>query len=148
MAAPQSFKNHAKIDPVFHYVLTPLLFLNFLFSFVILFHSYSDHLYLALWWVVLSFILLLAIANTRRYTLAVQDRLIRLEELLRLTALLPAEEHALISTFTTRQLIALRFASDGELPALARRTLAEISSPNRSNRPSPSGAPTSSASKL
>jgi hypothetical protein len=54
-----------------------------------------------------------------------QDRIIRLEEKLRFAALLPPELLARSQALTVRQIIGLRFASDGELPALVKRALDE-----------------------
>jgi hypothetical protein len=61
----------------------------------------------------------------RAFPLGVQDRVIRLEERLRLERLLPGDLKARIGDFTTNQLVGLRFASDEELPGLARRVLDE-----------------------
>ena len=131
MPKPQSYTNHAMVDPLFHYVLIPLLMLNLIFSFVIYFQFRHQHPFLALWWIVLSIAFVLMVLKTRIYTLRVQDRVIRLEERARLAALLPAAEQFAIPSFTTPQLIALRFASDAELPALARRALSENLAPKQ-----------------
>jgi hypothetical protein len=64
-------------------------------------------------------------AFSRRFALTVQDRVIRLEMRLKLAALLPAEMRSRIPEFTVAQLASLRFASDAELPALARKVLDE-----------------------
>ena len=61
----------------------------------------------------------------RRFALTVQDRVIRLEERLRFERLLPGDLKPRIGEFTVDQLIALRFAGDAELPALARKVLDE-----------------------
>ncbi len=125
MPAPQSFKNHAKVDPLYHFVIAPLLLVNWIFSFVIYARHHLQHPHLAGWWVIVSLLLLLLAAKVRMYSLAVQDRVIRLEERLRLMALLPAAEHGAVHTLSMSQLIALRFASDEELPILMRRALTE-----------------------
>ena len=71
------------------------------------------------------------IAISRLYITALQDRIIRLEERLRLKELLPATRHVEIPQLTTRQLVALRFASDHEVPALVTRTLDESLTPKQ-----------------
>jgi hypothetical protein len=125
MPAPQNYKNHTRYDSLLHYFLVPMLLLNFIFSFVIFRNHHQENPHITLWWIVLSFVLLMMPMQARRGALKAQDRVIRLEERLRLALLLPPAEHSMIQTLTTGQLIALRFASDGELPALARRALAE-----------------------
>jgi hypothetical protein len=125
MAKPQNFSNHMRFYPPFHFVLTPILILNFMFSIYVTVHRYPVHRFLFLWWIVMAVAFILMAILGRRQSLKAQDRIIRLEERLRLASLLPASELPHISEFTTSQLIALRFASDAEVPALARRTLTQ-----------------------
>jgi len=123
MPKPQSFKNHGRLRPLFHFAIIPLLLLNLIFSIVILVKHYAAHPHVTIWWIVLSVILILIAGDHRNSALGVQDRLIRLEERLRLTAL--GVPHATIYALTERQLIGLRFASDAELPTLAERAVRE-----------------------
>jgi hypothetical protein len=123
MPQPQTFKNHARFRPLFHFTILPLLLLNLIFAISILVRHRSEHPHVTIWWIVLSVILILIAGDHRNSALGVQDRLIRLEERLRLTAL--GVPHATIYALTERQLIGLRFASDAELPALAERAVRE-----------------------
>jgi len=75
--------------------------------------------------VLVAMALLVVFFYVRIFALTVQDRVIRLEMRLRLTGLLPADLRPRIPEFTVAQLVALRFASDAELPALARKVLDE-----------------------
>jgi hypothetical protein len=125
MPTPQSFAHHARRNPAFHFVLMPILVLNLLFSIYDTVHRYAEHRYLFPWWIVMSIAFILTAILGRMGAVRAQDRIIRLEERLRLASLLRADEQVHISEFTTAQLIALRFASDAELPALAHRTLTQ-----------------------
>jgi hypothetical protein len=119
-AKPQSLKNHGKIDPPFHYVVLIVLVANLFVAIVHLAHHLNSN---AAWLVVLSIAALILAFKVRLYALKVQDRVIRLEERLRLRSLAPADWHAQIDQLTEDQLIGLRFASDGEVVALAQQAL-------------------------
>jgi hypothetical protein len=120
--APQSYANHARLDPTFHFVLAPLTIISVVLSIIV----FTRHPGLpSTLWVVLAIALLLNATKTRNYALKVQDRLIRLEERLRLSQLLPETARPRIAELRESQLIGLRFASDAELPALAMRALNE-----------------------
>jgi hypothetical protein len=126
---PQSFANHTRFDPLFHFFLLPVFALGLVLSLVHFFAHLGegdlrDHLHSGLI-VLLAVALLLWLFKTRLYALRVQDRIIRLEERLRLMQLLPERLRGRIPELTESQLCGLRFASDGELPALAERALNE-----------------------
>lgn len=127
MAEPQSFENHARVVPLFHRVVTPLLtgvVLWFVYRTVTDFSG--DHLAMVLLTVAVGVTAFWA----RAFPLGVQDRIIRLEERLRMERLFPDELRARIPELTTPQLIGLRFASDDELEELTRRVLAgELTGP-------------------
>jgi len=119
---PQSLANHARFDPFFHFFLTPVLLICFVWSIVFLFHGVNA---LHIWLAVFSLTALVLCLKTRSYSLKVQDRVIRLEERLRLSALLPEPWRARISELSEQQLIALRFAADEEIPSLVEKTIRE-----------------------
>lgn len=125
MAAPQSFKNHGRFDPLFHFFIAPLCLINVVVVFLWYWHHRYEAVHIGPWAVLMSVVLLLLVTKVRSYALRDQDRIIRLEERLRLASLLSAGELAEVSSLTTRQLIGLRFASDPELPELARRAVRE-----------------------
>ena len=131
MAEPQTYKNHTRMDPKFHFSLTPLLLLNLIASIVWTVRHHAQHPHLGFWVIGMSLVLLWMATLIRTYALQNQNRIIRLEERLRLAALLPAAEVGLAHKLTSRQLIALRFASDIELPVLARRCLSENLEPKQ-----------------
>ena len=107
----QTFANHARYVPLYHFVLAAILLANlgWWIRKVIRYPSY-DHGML----VVLAFGLLIMFAYMRAFPNTVQDRVIRLEERLRMERLLPADLKGRIGEFTPDQLVGLRFASDGE----------------------------------
>lgn len=122
MPETQSAANHTKLDPITHYVLLPIFTVNLGLAIYWAVHDPERRLGLDLWLLVVALALLLMAAKMRMYSLGVQDRVIRLEERLRVSALVsPAEAMRL----STAQLIALRFASDAELPMLVAHTLGE-----------------------
>lgn len=121
MPKPQSAASHAATDTLTHFVLGPIFLVNFVVAIVVAVRA-PHHLAMHLWLVVIAAALFLMAVKMRLYSLRVQDRLIRLEERLRIAALAPQAE---VSRLSIPQLIALRFASDAELPALVARTLAE-----------------------
>jgi len=125
MPTPQNLQNHMRLHPPFHFVILPMLLLNFIFSIYVTIHHWPAHWALGVWSIVMSVVFFVMAGIARGGAIKVQDRVIRLEERLRLAALLPAEDRAHIDELSVEQLIALRFASDAELPALVRKTLTQ-----------------------
>ncbi len=125
MAQPQSYKNHTRYDPVFHFFLLPMLLLNLVFAIYATIHSWPFYQHTHLWWIAMSVVFIMIAGNGRASALRAQDRVIRLEEQLRLADLLAEEELGLIDALSIRQFIGLRFASDAEVAALAKRAVAE-----------------------
>jgi len=125
MPAPQNHKNHGRIDPPMHFFVFPILLVNLIFSIYVTIHQWPQNPHLHPWWIVVSLALVVLAFKSRINDLKVQDRLIRLEERLRLAALLPPADLAHANELDVKQLIALRFASDDELPALVHKTLTQ-----------------------
>jgi Family of unknown function (DUF6526) len=118
----QDFKHHGQLHPPFHIISTFALVANLVFAIM---HFVKHMTVWNGWIVVMSIAIFVPFFLIRIYPLKVQDRLIRLEERLRLQALAPAEWHAQIYRLTEDQLIGLRFASDDEVVALAKQALEE-----------------------
>jgi Family of unknown function (DUF6526) len=119
---PQSFASHVKFDPPFHFFVLPVFLINVLVVGYFLFRSPRPW---GAWLLVLSLAFMVFAVRTRSYATHLQDRVIRLEERLRLAALLPEPLRSRIGELTDSQLVGLRFASDAELPALVQRALDE-----------------------
>ncbi len=119
---PQTFANHSRFDPLFHFFVLPVFALSTLAAVVLFLWHPSLH---SAWRFVLLAAGTVAVFKIRLYTVRVQDRVIRLEERLRLASLLPESSRSRIPELTESQLIALRFASDAEVAKLADRALAE-----------------------
>ncbi len=117
----QNFSNHTKFFPLFHFFTMPVFLLNFAWS--VYMWKHAGFPVRGLVWVLTSAALITGMLASRTSALKVQDRVIRLEEQLRYARLLPADLQPRIGEFTLPQLVSLRFASDAELPALARKVL-------------------------
>jgi hypothetical protein len=122
-ASEQNLKNHGRIDPLVHIVLGLVLLANLVFAVFHLVYHWHDTAIASSWLLVLSLAVFIPFAKMRSYPLKVQDRIIRLEERLRLQALAPQEWHSQINRLTEDQLIGLRFAADDEVVALAKQAL-------------------------
>jgi hypothetical protein len=117
---PQNFSNHRRFVPLYHFVLSLILLINLVWTGWGFFKSPSGG---ALVGLVLAVGLLLLFYYARGFALAVQDRLIRLEERLRMQEVLPDDLKGRIMELSPGHLIGLRFAPDEELPGLVREVL-------------------------
>jgi hypothetical protein len=119
---PQSYANHVRYVPAYHFVTFGILALNLLYRIVRLVRHLEHPLAMDL---LLAIAFLLMFFYARQFAMTVQDRVIRLEMRIRLARVLPSDLAGRIGDLTLDQLIALRFASDGELPELTGKVLAE-----------------------
>ena len=120
---PQSFRNHASFDPWFHGLGGILLLVTLVILIVFLVLHLRTEPLLSIWMIGAYVIFTIALLKSRIYSLKAQDRIIRLEERLRLDALLPDHLRKRIPELTEDQLVGLRFASDDEIPTLVELTL-------------------------
>ena len=120
--AAQSYENHAKLVPGFHFVAFGMFALNLLWSLYRIIVSPSLDTTMSL---ILAVALILLFFYARLFALAVQDRVIRLEMRLRMERLLPDDLTPRIGDLTADQFVSLRFAVDAELPGLVRKVLDE-----------------------
>lgn len=124
MAEPQSFKNHGSSDPIFLLVVLGLL-LNIIVTAMFFGRHFTEYGWVGIWWIAVSILLLLLAHRMRVYALKVQDRVIRVEEKMRLATLASPAELVELESLTIDQYIGLRFASNAELPGLARVAVRE-----------------------
>ncbi len=120
--ASQNFSNHTRYDPLYHFFVLPVFTITLIATIVHLIRRPCLHSALL---VIVAVAAIVAVFEIRIYAIKEQDRVIRLEERLRLATLLDPALRPRILELTEKQLIALRFASDAELPALAARALNE-----------------------
>jgi hypothetical protein len=122
MSETQSLKNHARLDPAYHVLLLVVYVLNLVYAG---FHLYRQPSLSSGWYLVLSLVVIVPLLKIRTYPLKVQDRVIRLEERLRLQTLAPQEWKTQLYRLNEDQLIALRFAGDDEVIGLAKQAVEE-----------------------
>jgi hypothetical protein len=115
MATDQSYANHTRWHPLFHFFVLPVMGINVFWA-VLNFVKAPDRN--SGWWIVVSVALLMLTSFVRTYSLKVQDRIIRLEEKLRFQQFLPSDLCERTAGLSPGQIVALRFASDGELESL------------------------------
>jgi len=119
--SPQTLKNHVRLRPLFHFFVLPVMLINFFGAVRGAFQMPSGS---TAWALVMAAALLALALVARTMVLTVQDRVIRLEMRLRLHEVLPPDLRSRVLELTPRQLVALRFASDAEMPDLVREVLA------------------------
>lgn len=119
--ATQSYASHRRYFPLFHFFAIPLLFINLVVRIIYAWMHRGARL---VWWEIVVALALLAVAFASRImVLRVQDRLIKLEETIRLQRCLPDDLRGRIDELSSGQLIALRFCCDDEVAGLTRSVL-------------------------
>lgn len=116
----QTFETHARWHPIFHFFIVPVTAINVIVTIVVAVRWFSP---LAAWNVVVAMAVAALAAIARFYATKNQDRIIRVEETVRMWRVLPPDLRARIADLTTGQMVALRFCGDDELPELVRSVL-------------------------
>ena len=122
MSEPQTYANHRRYEPMQHFVLVPILLVSWV---AIIWHAIKYPSLHSIWVAVLGFAILMVAMQVRLYALKVQDRVIRLEETLRMERILPQELKGRVPELTVKQMVGLRFAADAELVHRVREALEE-----------------------
>ncbi len=120
-SAPQTFANHTRWQPLYHFFVAPVMLVNIIWTIVLFVKSPG---WTHGWWIVVALALMGLVVLVRLNPLRVQDRLIRLEEQLRYQRALPADLAREAANLRAGQIVALRFAADEELAGLVREVLA------------------------
>ncbi|HVT40633.1 MAG TPA: DUF6526 family protein [Gemmatimonadaceae bacterium] len=120
-APVQNFSNHTRLLPIYHFFALPVTLLYALYQ---IYEAARNPTTASIVWAVYASAIACAVLASRFMAVSVQDRVIRLEETLRMQRILPASMQGDIAKLTRRQFVALRFASDDELADLVRRTVA------------------------
>ena len=132
MQPEQNYASHRRYHPLFHFFAFPILLLS---VFVQIYFIWRYRTWMNAWGLLVSIALVVTLLLARSYSLRQQDRIIRLEERLRMQMLLPDDLRSRINELRTSQLVALRFCCDEELPELTRAVLAgECSTPEEIKR--------------
>jgi hypothetical protein len=122
MSEPQTYATHRRVDPMYHYGVVPLSLLALVLALVALWRHPG---LLPAFALAMALTGVLLVLKVRFYALRVQDRVIRLEETLRMQRLLPADLQGRIQELGPGQFVGLRFASDAELADRVREALDE-----------------------
>jgi hypothetical protein len=122
MSQPQTYANHRRFEPLQHFILTPILVATWIST---IWQAIKHPSLQSVWVAVFAFAILLIAMQVRVYALKVQDRLIRLEETLRMERILPEDLKGRIPDLTVKQMVGLRFAADAELVHRVREALDE-----------------------
>lgn len=118
----QNFKNHARYVPLWHFITPAIMLAVIIGSIINLVHAADEHKFAAVLLVALAIVIVIIWIYARSFALRAQDRAIRAEENFR-HFLLTGKPHD--ARLRMSQIIALRFAADKEMPALAQRAAEE-----------------------